>query len=100
MTASNSAGSAGPVNSKPTAVITPATKPALATRPTIIGKPVVGQQLVAQTGTYSGGAVSGYGYQWERCDAGTLDVLVDLGRHQAGLPGRLGGSRARGCASR
>ena len=72
VTASNSAGSAGPVNSKPTAVITPATKPVLATRPTIIGKAVVGQQLVAQTGTYSGGAVSGYGYQWERCDAGTL----------------------------
>jgi hypothetical protein len=72
VTASNSAGSAGPVDSKPTAVITPATKPVLATRPAIIGKPVVGQQLVAQPGTYSGGAVSGYGYQWERCDAGTL----------------------------
>ena len=72
VTASNSAGSAGPVNSKPTAVITPATKPALATRPAIIGKPVVGQQVVAQPGTYSGGAVSGYGYQWERCDADTL----------------------------
>ncbi len=72
VTASNSAGSAGPVNSKPTAAISPAAKPVNSTRPTIIGKPVVGQQLVAQPGAYTGGTVSGYGYQWERCDAGTL----------------------------
>lgn len=72
VTASNSAGSAGPVNSKPTSAITPAQKPANTARPTIIGKPVVGQQLVAQPGTYSGGAVSSYSYQWERCDPASL----------------------------
>ena len=79
VTASNSAGSAGPVSSKPTAAISPATKPAMSTRPTIIGKAVVGQQLVAQPGAYSGGAVSSYKYSWERCDADTLSCSAISG---------------------
>jgi hypothetical protein len=69
VTASNSGGSSPPTNSKPTDVITPATAPTAATPPAIKGQPFVGEQLVADAGTYGGGAVDRYGFQWRRCDA-------------------------------
>jgi hypothetical protein len=72
VTASNAAGTAGPVNSKPTDVISPATKPTSTAAPTIVGQALVGQQLVAQPGSYSGGAVASYAYEWQRCDPGNL----------------------------
>jgi hypothetical protein len=68
VTASNSAGSSQPTNSKPTDVITPATAPVVDVAPSIVGKPYVGEQLVADTGEYSGGAVTRFGFQWQRCD--------------------------------
>ena len=72
VTASNSAGTAGPVSSKPTQVITLAQKPTNTAAPTIVGQPLVGQQLVAQPGSYTGGAVASYAYEWQRCDPGNL----------------------------
>jgi hypothetical protein len=68
VTASNSAGASPPTNSKPTNVITPATAPTAATAPAIKGQPFVGEQLVADVGTYGGGAVDKYTFQWKRCD--------------------------------
>ena len=72
VTASNASGTTGPVNSKPTAVITPALPPKNTTPPSIVGKPLVGEELVADPGKYSGGAVTAFSYQWQRCAAATL----------------------------
>jgi hypothetical protein len=72
VTATNSAGTAGPVASKPTDVITPALPPTNKTKPTITGKPFVNVGLVADPGKYSGGAVESFSYQWERCAKATL----------------------------
>jgi hypothetical protein len=52
VTATNSAGSSPPTNSKPTDPITPATAPTNTQAPSITGKPFVGEQLVADVGTY------------------------------------------------
>jgi hypothetical protein len=68
VTAKNGDGSQT-ANSHPTPVITKAVQPKLETAPSITGKPVVGAQLVADVGTYSGGAVQKYLFQWELCDA-------------------------------
>jgi hypothetical protein len=68
VTATNSAGSSPPTNSKPTDPITPATAPTAKTPPSITGKPFVGEQLVADAGKYGGGAVDKYAFQWRRCD--------------------------------
>jgi len=69
VTATNSAGSSPPTNSKPTDPITPAAAPDASTAPTITGKPFVGEQLVADAGKYGGGAVDKFTFQWRRCDA-------------------------------
>jgi hypothetical protein len=68
VTASNSDGSQT-ANSHPTAVVTKAVAPSSKTAPSITGKPVVGAQLVADVGTYGGGAVEKYLFQWRRCDS-------------------------------
>ena len=72
VTATNSAGTRGPVNSKPTAVITPALPPKNTAAPTIVGKPLVGETLFANPGKYSGGAVASFAYQWQLCKAAAL----------------------------
>jgi len=68
VTASNGSGSSPPTNSKPTDPITPAVAPTASTPPAITGKPFVGEQLVADTGKYGGGAVDRFTFQWRRCD--------------------------------
>jgi hypothetical protein len=68
VTAKNSAGSST-ANSKPTDVVTPAVPPKSKVAPSITGKPFVGEQLVADPGEYTGGAVAKFSYQWQRCDA-------------------------------
>jgi hypothetical protein len=77
VTASNDAGTTGPVNSKPTAVITPALPPVNSARPTVVGKPFFGETLVADPGSYSGGAVAQFAYEWQTCDPATL-ICVDV----------------------
>lgn len=72
VTASNSSGTTGPVNSKPTDVVTPALPPTNTKAPSVVGKPLEGAKLVADPGTYSGGAVQSYSYQWQSCDPNTL----------------------------
>jgi hypothetical protein len=68
VTAKNSGGSST-ANSKPTDVVTPAVPPKSSVLPSITGKPFVGEQLVANPGQYTGGAVDKIAYQWQRCDA-------------------------------
>ena len=72
VTATNSGGTVGPVNSKPTNPITPALPPTNTTGPNIVGKPLVGAKLFADPGKYSGGAVASFSYQWQRCAQTTL----------------------------
>jgi hypothetical protein len=69
VTATNADGSQT-ANSHPTNVVTKAIPPESKTPPTISGKPVTGAQLVADPGTYSGGAVAKYLFQWRSCDRG------------------------------
>lgn len=45
-------------------------------KPTVSGKAVVGEELTASTGTWSGG-VDSYSYQWQRCSTATACNDVD-----------------------
>lgn len=67
VTASNSDGSSGPVNSKPSALVSAATAPKNKTPPSIVGEAFVGVLLFADPGTYSGGIPDKYTYQWQSC---------------------------------
>src|SRR5438132_6534512 len=69
VTASNAAGTSTPVSSKPSAAITPASRPKNTTAPSVVGKPLVGEALFANPGKYSGGSVASFAYQWQRCPA-------------------------------
>lgn len=69
VTASNGDGSTGPVNSKPSTVVSAAAAPQNKTPPSITGKAVVGELLFADPGTYSGGLPDRYAYRWQRCNA-------------------------------
>ena len=78
VTATNATGTAGPVTSKPTSTITPALPPTNTSLPNVVGKPLVGEKLLANPGKYSGGAVASYGYRWQRCDQSALSC-TDIG---------------------
>src|SRR3990172_1687271 len=67
VTASNSDGSSGAVNSKPSALVSAATAPKNKTPPAIIGDAFVGVLLFADPGTYTAGIPDKYTYQWQSC---------------------------------
>jgi len=67
VTASNSDGSSGPVNSKPSALVSAATAPKNKTPPSIVGDAFVGVLLFADPGTYTAGIPDKYTYQWQSC---------------------------------
>jgi hypothetical protein len=64
-------------NSHPTDVVTRAIAPAGQTPPAIAGTPIVGGTLSADAGSYTGGAVGRYLFQWRRCDAAG-EACVDI----------------------
>lgn len=68
VTASNGDGSTGPVNSKPSSVVSAAASPLNKVPPSITGKPIVGELLLASPGTYTGGLPDRFAYTWSRCD--------------------------------
>jgi hypothetical protein len=78
VTATNAAGTAGPVTSKPTSMITPALPPTNTSLPSVVGKPLVGEKLFADPGKYSGGAVASYTYRWQSCSPSAL-TCTDIG---------------------
>ena len=67
VTASNSDGSSGPVNSKPSVLVSAATAPKNKVPPSIVGEALVGFVLFADPGTYTGGLPDKYTYQWQSC---------------------------------
>ncbi len=82
VTASNSDGSMGPVNSKPSAIVSLAAAPRVSTRPSIIGKAVGGELLLVSPGKYSGGIPTKYAYQWQRCNKAGENCLATGERGQ------------------
>jgi len=68
VSASNSAGTAGPSSSKTTDLISAAAAPAFKARPTVSGTPQVGEALVAKVGTFSAGIPDKLAFQWQSCD--------------------------------
>jgi hypothetical protein len=66
VTAANSSGKAT-VNSKPTEVVSTSGAAQSTARPSITGTPKVGEELVANRGTWNS-ATSSFAYQWQRCD--------------------------------
>jgi hypothetical protein len=68
VTASNADGSTGPVNSKPSDVVSTATAPENEQRPSITGRAFVGELLFADPGEYTGGVPEKFTYQWQRCN--------------------------------
>ena len=80
VTATNADGSAN-AQSEPTETITPATStagPRNTERPSIVGTPQVGRQLTADEGSWTGNP-TGYGYQWQRCDADVASCAAVIG---------------------
>ena len=68
VTATNSAGTTGPVNSKPSDLVSAAAAPVFKTAPTVTGKAQVGEALVAKVGTFTGGIPTKFAFQWQSCD--------------------------------
>jgi len=75
VTAKNAAGSTGPVNSKPSDLVSAAAAPVFKMRPTVTGKAQVGEALVVKVGTFSGGIPTKFAFQWQRCDKDGLNCV-------------------------
>jgi hypothetical protein len=58
------------------AVARPAAVPQNTAKPSVTGKAVVGEELTASTGTWTGG-VDAYSYQWQRCTSSMVCTNVD-----------------------
>ncbi len=58
------------------AVARPAAVPQNTAKPSVTGKAVVGEELTASTGTWTGG-VDSYAYQWQRCTSSMACTNVD-----------------------
>jgi hypothetical protein len=54
----------------------PAAVPQNTAKPSVTGKAVVGEELTASTGTWTGG-VDSYSYQWQRCTSAMVCTDVD-----------------------
>jgi hypothetical protein len=63
-------------NSATTAQVSSRSAPVNAVKPSASGKAVVGEELTASNGTWTGG-VDSFSYQWQRCTAATVCTSVD-----------------------
>lgn len=71
------ANSAGSATSRPAILGPPSNVPGIPAntqRPAISGKPTVGRQLSASTGSWSGNQPLSFSYQWQRCAATCSDI--------------------------
>ena len=80
VTATNTAGTAGPIQSAPTAVVTAASVPPQnVSAPSVSGSAVSGQLLSASPGTWTGSPTPTLTYQWQRCDTTGANCLPIAG---------------------
>jgi hypothetical protein len=75
VTASNADGQSS-ANSAPSDVISGGNAPTLTAKPTVSGSAIVGEELTASNGSWTGGATS-FSFQWQRCDR-TGAACVDV----------------------
>jgi hypothetical protein len=87
VTATNADGSTS-APSSPSGIVSASGAPTNTVPPNVSGTPVVGNELTATNGTWTGGATS-FSLQWQRCPATTL-VCVNI----AGATGHTYGVRA------
>ena len=95
VTAVNADGQAS-ATSAATDVVSGGDAPVVKTKPSISGSAVVGEELTADNGTWTGGAVS-FTFQWQRCDSvgnGCVDVTNATARSY-GVRTRDAGHRMR-----
>ena len=76
VTASNADGSAQAI-SELSPIVSGTGAPVNTAKPTVSGSAVVGEDLTATTGTWSGG-VRSYTYQWQRCPAGATTACANI----------------------
>ncbi len=77
VTATNTAGSAGPVSATATPVVTAAAvAPMNLSPPSVSGSLVSGQVLTASPGSWSGSPAPTFTYQWQRCDGGGANCVA------------------------
>ena len=69
VTATNSDGTAGPVLSDPTAVVTSVSAPQNASAPKLSGSAKQGSTLTIDHGTWTGTSPITYKYEWQRCNS-------------------------------
>jgi hypothetical protein len=79
-----------------TDVISGGDAPVNTAKPTITGQAVVGEELVASNGTWTGGATT-FSYQWQRCDStgGSCTDVTDATARRYGVRSADAGNRMR-----
>lgn len=97
VTATNDAGTASASSLETIIVpepVVPPVAPANTTLPSVSGVAAIGETLTADVGTWTGTDPISYEYQWQRCDAGCVDVSGETDADYVVATGDVGSSLA------